>query len=325
MSNILIDTKRLNELLQKAEDTGLIAWEIGQKAKGIKEVKSYENLSSKKYKKFEDYCSKELNKSEATIVGYIKIFEAFEKPEDIATMLVTHLRELVKIKDKQVRATAVKIFKRQQREAVFGKVAPQTSPFSTKEIKAVVKLLQVEGKITENEVEQTIQVVLETKRKEDNRKSYNRFGETFGEIKINELKETILREPIDEQGTVAIFCILFQQLKNQEFDFVVEESNRKIQFHQIDFVRVKFPDCRLIVKNNSSRKKELFEIMVEFEYESGNYITPHNHIISNEICHLIICWKNNIDRDKYSENQNRKIPPIISLENFVKFGKIELK
>ena len=43
MGNILIDTKRLNELLQKAEDTGLIAWEIGQKAKGIKEVKSYEN------------------------------------------------------------------------------------------------------------------------------------------------------------------------------------------------------------------------------------------------------------------------------------------
>lgn len=79
MSNIQVDTIQLKELLKKADDTGVIAWRIGEVAERVKEEKSYSTVKNKKYKYFEEYTQNELGKEEATIDIYIKIKQAFKQ------------------------------------------------------------------------------------------------------------------------------------------------------------------------------------------------------------------------------------------------------
>ena len=47
MSNILSDTVQLKELLAKAEETGKIAWRIGETAVRIRDEKTFINFPNK--------------------------------------------------------------------------------------------------------------------------------------------------------------------------------------------------------------------------------------------------------------------------------------
>ena len=110
VNNIKADTLQLKELLSKAEETGVIAWRVGETAHRIKESNSFTSLENGKYKKFEDYTLNQLGKTEHTINIYIKIYLAFDIDE-IDSMLFTHLKEFVRIKDDRVRRVALQAFR----------------------------------------------------------------------------------------------------------------------------------------------------------------------------------------------------------------------
>lgn len=73
-NNIILDTHNLKDKLKKADQTGLIAWEIGQIADRVKKARSFVNIPGKDYVIFKDYTEAELGKSESSIDNYIKIW-----------------------------------------------------------------------------------------------------------------------------------------------------------------------------------------------------------------------------------------------------------
>lgn len=72
-------------------------------------------------------------------------------------------------------------------------------------------------------------------------------------------------EPKNEQGVVALFCM-------------IAGSNG----WEVEEIQTEYPDARI--------KKDGTSWMVEFEYKSANFI-QHGHDIRE--CDMIICWKHN--------------------------------
>ena len=310
--SIIIDTNNLKEKLQKAEQTGLIAWEIGKIAKNIKENESYTSMKGKEYSVFGEYTTKELQKEEATINMYIKIYDTFPNVEDIENSLVTHLKELIRIHDKDTREFAVKLFEETYSSLLHEiNEDPKKKLFTAKEISSVVNLIKSSGKLTEEEIKAIITEQIRLKEEKVGKKS-NKFGQSLGITYCKKLNETIENEPIDEQGVVAIFCLAFECIKELEFDF----GNGKVKFQKIKFVRVAFPDACIFTINNKGVRRE---VCVEFEFNTYNYFA-HKHHMTKEKCDLIVAWEDNINAEKYPLDQIQKLPPIFLLKNFLYNG-----
>jgi len=260
-------THKLSELLNKVQETGKVAWEIGRIAKIAKEGKSYRRIEGYKYTSFKEYCKQKLGKSDTTINGYITIYDSFENSDEISTMLISHLKEFSKIRDKELRLMAVSIYNQIQKDILFNKEDATLYPFSAKQISYFVTELNEKGKIflmNMTEREKLIKEILLTKQKSDTKILFNRFGEPFNQTNHSSVSKVLLRQPIDEQGTVALFCILFSELKKINFQFPFNDLIKKFQFYQIDFIRQEYPDARIFVRNMSRR---LYPI-----YWTANYI-----------------------------------------------------
>lgn len=124
------------------------------------------------------------------------------------------------------------------------------------------------------------------------------------------LMQLISYEPIDEQGFVGLFCLIFTLLK--EYGIIININEKQYKFDKIDFIRVKFPDARIQLTNIKGKYNETLD--VEFEFESSRYIS-HKHHRENEICHLIICWEDNLLK---KESFDYELPPTLSIKELLK-------
>ena len=318
MTNIQDDTKQMKEWLSKADETGKIAWLIGQTAFSIKKNRSFKDFEDRQYWTFEDYTEYEFNKSEATIDVYIRIFKTF-KEDDIGDLLYTHLKELSRISNITVRKKAAKVFRSLQRTYISrNNTIGKDSLFSADNIKQTIGLLNKTDNPSEEEIGNLVDEVLKVKDAKASTKGADKVGEVLKDTYFKGLERWLIFEPVDEQGTVALFCLLLPLIEALSFELHLEGYNRKGSFSQIEFVRSKFPDACIHFNCRVGTKPLNFRLFIEFEYYSASYM---DHLMSKEKCHLIVCWINNIDRKKYAIDT---FPPIIELRDVLKTGEIKI-
>jgi len=143
------------------------------------------------------------------------------------------------------------------------------------DVVAFTEIIKGEKDTTTDDIKRIIEIILqksaEQKRKRTNRENVDNFGKRLHSEYFKETQLLIENEPYDEMGLVSMFCIMFPELREIEFQLKTDI----IKFSSIKYIRSKFPDCciRIEVKD---RKKSNREIQVEFEFESYNFI-KHKH------------------------------------------------
>lgn len=160
---------------------------------------------------------------------------------------------------------------------------------------------------------------------------------------LQEIESLYAKQPIDEQGLVGLFCTLFPILKTnnlniQCLDFLkflkvdkIHQRPCQLNFSKIKGIRTRFPDASIefnICDRNVKTPLGTTELFVEFEFESYNYIR-HKHYEDEGKCHLIVCWKHEElsqwERWKnFSYNKSQPLPFILSVENLLATGEINL-
>ncbi len=260
-------------------------------------------------------------------------------------MLVTHLKIIAELEDEVVRKEVLQAFRRFEKQdesfpnnrsttktpkssttTVQGK---EKLPFSIKDIIAVVNILLGRGlqDITDTKrlADQVVTTVIsktkeEKKESKQARKADNkdRFGSPLFCQLFPDIQNLFQNQPINEMGVVALFCTAFHLMKKVQFQWEM----RRLTFSAIKFVRTGFPDAciRCVVDD-----KYNIELDVEFEFKSYNYI-KHEHFYSPKNCDLIICWEENAKTDKKLQDYEnvKKLPPVLSLKEFLQSGQIGL-
>ena len=320
-NSIIADTLQLKDLLSKAEETGIIAWQIGRIAYNVKESKSFKQIRDTNYKYFKDYTKDELDKTEQTINAYIEIYKAYPNPDDIASMLVTHLRELVKIKSVRIRKIATKTFKNLQNKYILAEnQQAKEKVYTTAEVKQVVNLIKNDEELSEDEIELAVTEVFRVKEEKENSKNSHKVGKPLEINEFPELRYLLEYEPVDEQGTVALFCLIFERIKKYEFDIYVNGYNERLCFDTIRFVRAKFPDASIICRKAKDARQRR-ELLIEFEFISSRY---WEHLFAKDDCHMIICWEDNINGERIPQKKLDLLPPIFAIKDFLQSGKIKM-
>lgn len=341
---LLQDTQQLRQLIVQVNNSGVSAWEAGDLLKVIKDKKGYVS----KFGNFETYTRTEIGINSKTANNYITIREKFTKEEIGNLMLVTHLRVIAEIENDKMRKIVLQEFKKREDDSKSNSQNQKVSHTTDKGIDISTeqhyktKLSDIIGTVTmvlesgdielqEQEVAKIIEINIEKGKEEAKKRRKAKrqqkgtdekplFGNQFKSDFFKDVCALLENEPINEMGVVALFCIMFQSLRGTQFEW----KNETITFVAIQYVRAEFPDARIRCKTTGRTKKN-FELDVEFEFESYNYIR-HKHIQSTKNCDLIICWNDNAKTDsKLNDNQTvKKMPPILSLKNCFETGEIEL-
>ena len=322
------DTQRLKELIAQVDSSGLAAWDAGEILERVKSSKSYFNAFSS----FEEYTRLSFNINKQTANTYISIFETFDRAEIGKLTLVTHLKVILEIENDKLKKSVLKGLRElndENRSALS---------YSTKEVVAIVSILQQQSSYenTEDLAKEVIQMVVEKSGKEERRKqdakrkqkaTYTKdfFGERFNFSHFKEVGSLFENEPINEMGVVALFCLMFSSIREIPFFW----KGEKISFISIKFVRAGFPDACIRCRQHS-RKNPAFELDVEFQFMSYDYIRD-GHLKSSKNCDLIVCWEDNAKSDLSHARpglrqklQVKDLPPVLALKNCLETGEINL-
>lgn len=317
------DTEKLRQLISQVDNSGVSAWEAGDLLKVVKDKKGY--LSQ--YGKFENYTKIKVGINPKTANNYIAIRENFTKEQIGNIMLVTHLRVIAEIGNDKIRNIVLKNFKEVEESSNKNE---NDEPYKIKLsdiIGTVTMVLGSEVELSEDEIKDIIEINIQKGKEEKKKRKKNRekqkqavFGDPFKSDFFKDITALIENEPINEMGVVALFCVMFSSLRGTQFDFLGE----LITFVSIKYIRVEFPDASIRCKY-VGKKKNNFELGIEFEFESYNYVR-HNHMQSKEKCDLIVCWTDNAKSDEKLKNNPtvKKMPPILSLKKCFETGEIEL-
>jgi hypothetical protein len=73
-------------------------------------------------------------------------------------------------------------------------------------------------------------------------------------------------------GVVALFCVLFKDLRASPFTL----NGETYYFKTIKYVQTGFPDA-CIVCRVEDKKKSNTDLLIEFEYQSYEYIAHQHH------------------------------------------------
>jgi hypothetical protein len=251
--------------------------------------------------------------TEPTANSYIKIHESFDIHE-ISDLIVSNLKVIAEIQLDKLRGEVVKAFASQKSE-----------DFAVKEVIATVALLDRENKkYKQGEIESFVKEIIQRAKAElilENRKRKNlvKFGEVLNAKAFPEIEKRFEKNPINEMGVVALFCVAFDYMREASFKL----ENDTLCFKNIKYVQAAFPDA-CILCGVADKKSTNTELHIEFEYKSFEYIT-HKHYKSPKKCHLIICWEDNAKRNSSKSPNVKELPPIIELKDFLETGKINLK
>ena len=309
-------TKQLKKLFATADNTGRIAWDIGDRLQSIKENKYYSTW----YATWEGYCRTEFNKSAQTIRTYLRIRERFPDRKQITKhILVTHLTVIAnfvdqKVGDRVLKALTALYQELQTQEAYSKRIA-------TAEVISIV-LSWVASLDEEADVEQIKRILCQINAQK-RRRTTNRSNEFFGGSLKSEafpsLSDCFENEPVDEMGTVALFCLLFPRLRGMPFKW----DKETVALESIQYVRSAFPDASLRVRRLAPGREVCQFRFIEFEYQAYNYVLHKHHKDPEaEKCKLIICWEDNLSKMPESPE---KIPPILELKEVLRTGEIVLR
>ena len=308
-------TKQLKKLFATADNTGRIAWDIGDRLQSIKENKYYSTW----YATWEGYCRTEFNKSAQTIRTYLRIRERFPHRELIAQhVLVTHLTVIANFANQAVGNRVLEaltaLYQELQTQEVYSKRV------ATAEVISIV-LSWVASLGEEADVEQIKRILRQVNAQKRQRTTTKR-GDLFGSLLKSEafpsLSDCFENEPVDEMGTVALFCLLFPRLRGMRFRW----NGEIVALESIQYVRSAFPDASLRVRRLAPGREVCQYRSIEFEYQASNYILHKHHKDPEaEKCKLIICWKDNLNELPESPD---KTPPVLEIKEVLRTGEIVL-
>lgn len=300
------ETKTIKDLIKQVDKTGISAWIAGKK---LSEIKKQERFKFR-YNIFSDYCKKEFNISNNTANTYILIFKNYEKKE-VKDLFISHLKILADlVHEPKNRSLIVETISNYSGKIIKEDIITAASFINTS--KETNRNL-VKNKLTEIFVENEI----DKNRVLENEKKVQKFGKPLESKFISEIK--MEKEPINEMGVVGLFCLIFPYFKNY-FNI----HNEKIAFKSIKYIQAPFPDACILCEVKDNKKTET-ELLIEFEFESFEYIR-HKHHLSNKKCDMIICWQDNAKTKKSRLNMEivKNMPPIFELKGFLETGNIEL-
>ncbi len=319
------ETEELKQLTKQVGYSGVLAWNAGYLLKSVKEKKEY----IPKYNNFDNYTKKVLKLSAQTVNNYITISEKFSKQELGKLMLVTHLQVIANVENDMMRRFVLKCFKEIESEQ-------RNESYKTKlrDIIASIAMIEAEefkdfSEFNQNKIKEIIDINVKIGKEEKIRKkrantiskgtkNKDVFGDRFKPRFFKSISSIFENEPIDEMGFVALFCMVFKNLKGIEFEW----KNELITFDAIKYVRSKFPDASIRCKTVGDKKKN-FELNIEFEFMSNNFIRDGH---DKEKCDLIICWNDNSKTDSKIGGKEliNKMPPVLVIKNCFETGKIQI-
>lgn len=308
MNNYNKETDFLKELIKQVDNTGLSAWIAGERLFNVKEKGIYKE----KYNNFKNYCKQEFNISESTSYTYIKIYKNYEK-NSVNGIFISHLRTIADI-----------VSSPEKRYALIKTVSNFSGDINNEDIVTIASIAESESLKNSKDIERESRLILienniERKRKIENRKKLINFGKPLNSEFIPNIR--LDKEPINEMGVVALFCLIFEYFSNY---FTL--NNEKIAFKKIKYVQAPFPDLNIICSVKNSKKTET-EILVEFEFQSFEYIRHKHHLAKNsESCLLIICWEDNAKTHNTRKKLKavQEMPPILELKSFLETGEVKL-
>jgi len=301
-------TKELKSLVSQAENSGISAWKAGKIFFEIKSKKIYKI----QYKTFKTYIKNEFDITDQTANSYIKIFKNFGSAE-IGNLLSSSLTAIADIQNPYIKQMVAEAFSNRESKS-----------FRAKDVIATIAFIGSRDDISTEEINEIIDRVLKIIPRRPPCGG-GRYGESFKkeEYKIP-VYEWIEKEPINEMGVVAVFCLIFHHIRNIKF----EHSKGTLTFESINYIQAAFPDINIKCKLHNKRKfsNEFIDISAEFELKSQNYL-QHKHYKSTKECELIICWEDNIRNDNKDTQSDfiEKMPPILELKEFLKTGEIKLR
>ncbi|MEJ6487983.1 hypothetical protein N0Y54_43360 [Nostoc punctiforme UO1] len=318
MTNFEEDTKKLKVLIDNTKKSGKQAWEAGEILSSILEGRRYKS----NYKSFNDYTKREFNIQEETAKQYILIYQKI--PIDLITdkMLVSHLYTIAEMQDvlkKQILNTLNLVEKESNDQ--------NRLPYDGEMVLIFKQILEsAKTVLNESELKKLFDFIKNKDNQEKNRRKRAKTDpETSPKLETLSLHKKYqclpglyLYTPISEQGLVGLFCTAFHLIKGESFLY----KNYNVIFNKIVYIRTEFPDARVTIIKDLHNLSIFFEdeeeyIYIEFELNSFNF-WRHKHHESTEECHLIVCW----EIDKMPVETTR--PPILSVKDLLKTGKIEL-
>ncbi len=311
MEDFKKETEYIKNLIRQVGDTGSAAWIAGQRLSDIRRRQTYRQMT---YNTFEKYCRAEFNIASSTAYAYIKIYENYDE-EDTREILISYLKTIADtITLPQKRRVIVRVLKRYNKD-----------DFSNELLKdSITDIENTEYKSNEQFERETKKSFTDVKREllkqKQKEKTHQEFGKNLKSDFIPDIK--LEKEPINEMGVVALFCLIFDYFEDY---FIIEDTELRID--KIKFVQAPFPDICITCKLKDNRKEKYTELFAEFEFESYEYIR-HKHHRSRKAkdCKLIICWEDNAKKHHKRKNYPEVInmPPVFELKNFLETGEIIL-
>jgi hypothetical protein len=311
MKDFKEETEYLKTLIRQVGDTGSAAWIAGQRLSIIRKNQSYTQMI---YNTFGKYCKAELNISVSTAYAYIKIYENYDK-EDTREILISYLKtiaDIVTLPEK--RKVVIKVLKHYDKDDFNNELLKCASYDIENAVYKSNEQFERETKRSFTDVKR------ESSKKKQKEKTNQEFGKNLKSRFIPDIK--MEKEPINEMGVVALFCLIFDY-----FEDYFEIDDNELRFSKIKFVQAPFPDACITCKLKNNRKEKYTELFAEFEFESFEYINHRHHrSIKAKDCKLIICWEDNAKRHHKRKNYPEVInmPPVFELKNFLETGEIRL-
>jgi len=315
-------TENLKELIHQVNNSGKQAWIIGKNLDQIGKDGSF----APKFVTFTAYVLNELGLSANQAEAYVKIFSNFSISDITNIMLASHLLILSDLS--QIQRSMLLEAMRKAESGLFDEDPLLGADMQKKMLKppytgqtlkiAIVRMREATGMgiaVSQEDCEKMVRSVLKEQNiiREINKKEKRAFdidGWQGNPIQSHSLFSEIIayhpNEPLDETGTVSLFCILFPVLCKLEFEL----SNQKLFFNRIDYNRARFPDAKIECIQKNGIKAS---VALEFEYNATKYI---DHVAENAKCQLIVCWENNWTKTEIPH------PPVFCLRKTLLAGSI---
>lgn len=316
MSEIINETQQdiiaLKAIIKQAKSSGKMAWKAGKLLSNIIEKKSYKP----NYDFFADYVKSELDIELDTAFTYIEISEKFTEDE-VENLIISTLKAFLTIKNVEQRKRIMQTFMKQDRESytvndVITTVAIAQSTFGK------------ENKFSEQEIQTILQDTIKKRRIAEERRKESKpqkFGKELESKAFQDIRYLFAYEPIHEMGVVSLFSVLLQILSHIPFKHPLFKDD--IILKRIKYIQIAFPDA-CVYSSILDLKGTQTEINIEFEFYSTEYLTHQHHKSpKHKECHLVVCWEDNLNSK--AKNENRLVPPILELKDFLETGQIILK
>lgn len=359
VSKYLNLVEQLTKLIKENTGSGKKAWLAG---KFLSEVKEQE-LYKPEFEKFEDFLAYKIGISKAEAQTRIKIY-TWIKDEKLITkaMCISHLEPIIVLEDKKIIEILLKEMaefeyfnkksKSKYKAKYNGKVLTslvndwqqnKQQIINSNNIDCWDKLSNEQEKAIQEYFYENINFTIDDKnyiKEEDKTRKADIWGKQIQANYLKEIENFYLKEPIDEQGLVGLFCTIFGIIKSHNLSIKdpddlknlgIHQQNRELRFSKIKGIRQRFPDAIIefdICDKKTNSESKTTELYIEFEFESYNYIL-HEHYETPERCDLIICWKHDEQTrwerwKQLHKKESQLLPLILPIRNLLQEGTINL-